>query len=58
MGGPLGIVEAAINVYDTKLLTETLDTVLVERPAPTQAEPQHLCLDIWSSPLLMDLDLA
>ena len=27
------------------LLASTLEAVVVERPQPTEAEPQHLCLD-------------
>lgn len=27
------------------LLAATLDAIVVERPMPTQAQPQHLCLD-------------
>lgn len=30
---------------DSKLLKATLDAVVVVRPAPTEQEPQHLCLD-------------
>ena len=30
---------------DHLLLAATLDAVVVERPAPTEAAPQHLCLD-------------
>ncbi len=33
------------NVHDTKLLSATLDAVVVDRPQPTEKEPQHLCLD-------------
>ena len=43
-GGPLGIVVAGANVQDTKLLSETIEAIIVERP--TQAEhEQHICLD-------------
>ena len=42
-GGPLAVVVGAEGVHDTKLLAETLDAVVVERPRPTQQEPQHLC---------------
>ena len=31
---------------DHRLLGATLDAVVVERPEPTEQEPQHLCLDI------------
>lgn len=44
-GGPLSIVIAAANVNDHKLLEETLDSIVVERPKPTRSKPQHLCLD-------------
>ena len=44
-GGPLGIVVAAANVNDHLLLEETIEAIVVERPQPTAAQPQHLCLD-------------
>jgi putative transposase len=44
-GGPLSVVTAGANVHDTKLLAETLDAIVLERPQPTSEEPQHLCLD-------------
>lgn len=44
-GGPLSVVVAGANVHDTKLLRATLGAVVVERPTPTLARPQHLCLD-------------
>lgn len=44
-GGPLAIVVAGANVPDTKLLAQTIDAIVVERPAPTPEAPQHLCLD-------------
>ena len=44
-GGPLSIVVAGANVHDAKLLEATLDATVVERPQPTEEEPQHLCLD-------------
>ena len=43
--GPLSIVVAGANVHDTKLLALTLESIVVERPVPTEAEPQRLCLD-------------
>ncbi len=33
------------NVHDTKLLAETIESIVVERPEPTEEAPQHLCLD-------------
>ncbi len=44
-GGPLSVVIAGANVPDFKLLEATLDAVVLERPAPTEQAPQHLCLD-------------
>jgi putative transposase len=44
-GGPLGAVIAAANVNDQKLLRETIEAIVVERPEPTAAHPQHLSLD-------------
>lgn len=44
-GGPLSVVIAGANVHDTKLLAATLEMIVVERPAPTAAAPQNLCLD-------------
>ena len=44
-GGPLAVVIAGANVHDTKLLSATLDAIVVERPEPTPHTPQHLCLD-------------
>ena len=42
---PLSIVIAPANVNDHKLLEQTLDSIVVERPKATRAKPQHLCLD-------------
>lgn len=44
-GGPLSVVVAGANVRDDKLLTATIDAIVVERPEPTEETPQHLCLD-------------
>ncbi len=44
-GGPLSVVIDGANRNDTKLLGATLDAIVVERPAPTEEKPQHLCLD-------------
>ena len=44
-GGPLGLQIAGANVHDTKLLSATVDALVVARPAPTPERPQHLCLD-------------
>ena len=44
-GGPLGIVLAPANVHDAKLLEATIKSIVIERPEPTDDDPQHLCLD-------------
>ena len=44
-GGPLGVVVAGANVHDAKLLAETIEAVVVDRPETTVDHPQHLCLD-------------
>jgi putative transposase len=44
-GGPLAVVIAPANRHETKLLRATLAAIVVERPAPSEQEPQHLCLD-------------
>lgn len=43
-GGPLAVAIAGANVPDCKLLAETIEAVVVERPDPAEVE-QHLCLD-------------
>jgi putative transposase len=44
-GGPLGAVIAAANVNDQKVLRETIEAIVVDRPEPTEEQPQNLCLD-------------
>jgi putative transposase len=44
-GGPLSVVINGANRHDTKMLEATLAAIVVERPAPTEEHPQHLCLD-------------
>jgi putative transposase len=41
-GVPLGVVVAGANRHDMKLVTATLEALVVQRP---EAGPQHLCLD-------------
>lgn len=43
-GGPLAIVIAGANVPDMKLLEQTIEAVVVERPDTDEVEP-HLSLD-------------
>jgi putative transposase len=44
-GVPLGLAVAGANRHDMKLVRETLDSLIVARPAPTAEQPQGLCLD-------------
>ena len=44
-GWTLAVCISGANTPDTKLLALTLDTIVVERPVPTEQESQHLCLD-------------
>ena len=44
-GGPLSIVIAPANVNDHKLLEETIESIVVERPTPTLKKEQNICLD-------------
>jgi putative transposase len=44
-GIPLAVVVAGANRQDMKLLTATLDVVVVERPEPNAEAPQPVCLD-------------
>jgi putative transposase len=44
-GGPLAIVVAGANVPDAKLLAQTIEAIVLERPQPEPTHPQHLCLD-------------
>jgi putative transposase len=36
---------AGANVHDCKLLKQTIEAIVVDRPRPTRQAPQHLCLD-------------
>jgi transposase len=44
-GIPLGLAVDGANRPDSKMAAATLDSIPVERPAPTAADPQGLCLD-------------
>ena len=44
-GGPLAVLVSGANTDDAKLLSATLDAVIVERPQPTEETPQPLSLD-------------
>ncbi len=44
-GLPVAVTVAGANRPDMRLVAETLDAIVVERPAPSEEEPQHLLLD-------------
>ena len=44
-GGPLAVVVAGANVPDCKLLAETIESVVVERPLASEGVEENLCLD-------------
>ena len=44
-GVPVAMEIAGANRPDMKLLEQTLDQIVIERPTPTSRRPQHLCLD-------------
>jgi transposase len=39
------MVIAGANIPDFKLLEATLEAIVIERSEPSEAAPQHLCLD-------------
>ena len=44
-GVPVGLVVVGANRPDMKLVKDTVDSVVVKRPRPTQKRPQGMCLD-------------
>ncbi len=44
-GIPVGLALDGANRHDMKMTRETLESIPVERPAPTKRKPQGLCLD-------------
>jgi len=44
-GIPLALIVDAANRHDVRLLSATLDGLVISRPEPTEEQPQHLCLD-------------
>jgi putative transposase len=44
-GIPTAVVVAGANRHDMKLLADTLEALVVERPEPSDEAPQHLCAD-------------
>jgi hypothetical protein len=44
-GAPLSLIVAGANRHDVKLLAQTLDAIVIQRPKPTKKRPQNLCVD-------------
>jgi putative transposase len=44
-GVPVGVAVAGANRHDMKLVRATIESIVVERPTPTEEEPQGMCLD-------------
>jgi putative transposase len=47
-GIPLALVVDGANRREVRLLSATLDGLVISRPEPTLEQPQHLCLDAAS----------
>jgi len=56
-GIPLALVLDGANRHDVKLLSATLDGLVISRPEPTEEQPQHLWLDAAydSTPMYREL---
>jgi putative transposase len=44
-GVPIGLAVEGANRHDMKLVRETIENIVVERPEPTEEHPQNVCLD-------------
>ncbi len=44
-GIPIGLVLDGANRHDMKLVRSTINSLVVKRPQPTEAQPQGMCLD-------------
>ena len=42
---PIGLAVEGANRHDMKLVRETLESIVAERPEPREDEPQGMCLD-------------
>ena len=42
---PIGLVVDGANRHDMKLVRATVESMVVERPEPTEEQPQGMCLD-------------
>lgn len=44
-GIPIGLAVEGANRHDMKMVQDTLESIPVERPVPTEGEPQGMCMD-------------
>jgi hypothetical protein len=44
-GVPIGLAVEGANRHDMKLVRETVENIVVDRPEPTEEHPQNICLD-------------
>lgn len=44
-GVPIGLAIDGANRHDMKLVRSTLESIVVERPEPSEEQPQGMCLD-------------
>ena len=42
---PIGLAVEGANRHDMKLVRETIESIVVDRPQPTKEQPQGMCLD-------------
>ncbi len=55
-GVPIGLAAAGANRHDQKLLVETIESIPIARPEPTEAAPQGICLDAaYDAPAVLEL---
>ncbi len=44
-GLPIGLVIEGANRHDMKLMRPTIESIIVDRPEPSEEQPQEMCLD-------------
>jgi putative transposase len=44
-GVPIGLTIEGANRHDMKLVRPTIESIIVDRPEPTEGQPQGMCLD-------------
>ncbi len=42
---PIGVATAGANRHDMKLTRPTIESIIIERPEPSEEQPQGMCLD-------------